>query len=155
MRISDGSSDVCSSDLAVEPVTVGDRDRRKPPLARSLCNGFGVDRPFEHRVAGKDAKRNEGAVGHRGTLGGRGDSGKGQLSPLLFIRPVNILTGFERRISKVRPHVTCAKKGWSCSIAITAETKSNLGILMAGRHRYIFMVVGALDRKSTRLNSSH
>src|SRR3546814_11180603 len=89
MRISDGSSDVCSSDLAVEPVTVGDRDRRKPPLARSLCNGFGVDRPFEHRVAGKDAKRNEGAVGHRGTLGGRGDSGKGQLSPLLFIRPVD------------------------------------------------------------------
>src|SRR3546814_16260684 len=110
MRISDGSSDVCSSDLAVEPVTVGDRDSRKPPLARSLCNGFGVDRPFEHRVAGKDAKRNEGAVGNRGSLGGRGDSGKGQLSLLLLIWPVHHYTGFDWRIRKVRHHVSRAEK---------------------------------------------
>src|SRR3546814_20623191 len=91
MRISDWSSDVCSSDLrlypsrlarlaeshdTVEPVAIGHRDRGKAAVARRLGDRFRLDRPFEHRVAGKDAEGDKGAGGHGGTVGIWEESGK-------------------------------------------------------------------------------
>ena len=53
---------------AIKPVAVADGDRRKPAVARGFRNRFRLDRPFEHRVAGKDAKGDKGAEGHLVTL---------------------------------------------------------------------------------------
>src|SRR3546814_13010899 len=50
----------------IEPVAIGDRDRREPPRARRRGDRFRFDRPLQHRVAGKDAQGDEGAVGHAG-----------------------------------------------------------------------------------------
>ena len=53
----------------IEPVTVRNRDRRKGPLLRQLGNRFGINRPFEHRIARQHTQRDEGFKGHGPTLG--------------------------------------------------------------------------------------
>ena len=55
-------------DRAVEAVAVGDGDRREAALLGQLGDRFRIDRPFEHGIARKHAKRHERSVRHAPTL---------------------------------------------------------------------------------------
>ena len=54
-----GEAGVAERHDAVEPVAVGDRDRRKAELRGALGDRLGLHRPFEHREGREDAQRNE------------------------------------------------------------------------------------------------
>ena len=48
----------------VKPVAIGQRDRRESAVLGQFRRRLGIDRPFEHGVARKDAQRDERFIGH-------------------------------------------------------------------------------------------
>src|SRR3546814_18322492 len=93
MRISDWSSDVCSSDLAHLRAAVGDRDlARKPRLLPLAGNGGGEDDPVDLQPCDVDVdigKQRLAGVGHRLEFGAPPDLDPlpGSPAPIDMVRP--------------------------------------------------------------------
>ena len=76
-----GDAGVGERHRGVEAVAVGQRDGGKVEPLRLLGDRLGLDRAFEHRVAGEDAKRDVGLI-YRFNM--RIPFGEGSRGPPLF-----------------------------------------------------------------------
>ncbi len=71
------------SNAAIQPVAVADGNRGKAAFLRELGDLLGIDRAFEHRIAGENTQGNEGGIGHVPKVGAQAvrASCAGRLSP--------------------------------------------------------------------------
>ncbi len=52
----------------VKPIAIADGNGGKAAFFGQFGNGLGIDGPFEHRIAGDDAQRDKGSMGHGANL---------------------------------------------------------------------------------------
>src|SRR3546814_221035 len=155
MRISDWSSDVCSSDLAVAPILRSRTSSRSAIATPSLQAGSAVQQPVDHQV---DADR-EGGDGRPGDERGRNAENDAVLVVLHDAAPVGLrrldaeAEEGERREEQHRESEAQAELSEQRREGIGQDlAKDDPQATLAAQPRGLDELQ---DRKSTRLNSSN